>query len=106
MEYLNAGSPPVLTEPSVICPLLIGRAAPLATVRLALDRAAVGNGSTVLVSGESGIGKSRLAREALAAGALAKLGFTSRTQLAVWAADQGLVSTQTASHTPPGRRHR
>lgn len=58
----------------VLCPVLIGRAASLeALVRLLAD-AAGGRGCTVTVSGEAGIGKSRLVAEARSA-AVAR-GFT------------------------------
>src|SRR5437764_7999793 len=48
----------------IICPVLIGRRAELTTLRLLLDRARSGKGQIVLLSGEAGIGKSRLAAEA------------------------------------------
>jgi DNA-binding CsgD family transcriptional regulator/tetratricopeptide (TPR) repeat protein len=47
----------------VSSPFFVGREAPLAILGAALDSAAEGNGSTVLVAGESGIGKSRLVAE-------------------------------------------
>jgi DNA-binding SARP family transcriptional activator len=43
----------------------VGRARELATVRSALDRARAGTGSVLLVTGEAGIGKTRLAAEAV-----------------------------------------
>src|SRR6266516_2582211 len=49
---------------SVVCPILIGRTAELAAFHLLLDRAKSGQGQIVLLSGEAGIGKSRLAAEA------------------------------------------
>jgi DNA-binding CsgD family transcriptional regulator/tetratricopeptide (TPR) repeat protein len=49
--------------PAVGGPSLIGRARELASLRDRLDRAAAGRGSAVLVTGEAGIGKSRLTRE-------------------------------------------
>src|SRR5947199_9810668 len=49
---------------SVICPLLIRRIDELAAFHLLLDRAKSGQGQIVLLSGEAGIGKSRLAAEA------------------------------------------
>jgi DNA-binding CsgD family transcriptional regulator len=52
----------MLVEQSVVCPVLIGRDAPLSTVLHTLDRARVAHGNTLLVSGEAGIGKSRLVR--------------------------------------------
>jgi DNA-binding CsgD family transcriptional regulator len=53
----------MLVEQTVVCPTLIGRDAALAAARHALDRASQGHGSTLLVSGEAGIGKSRLVRD-------------------------------------------
>ena len=45
---------------------LVGRSEELGWVVVALDRAAAGSGGTLLLAGEAGIGKSRLAAEALA----------------------------------------
>jgi predicted ATPase len=45
---------------------LVGRSRELDRVRAALERAAAGAGNTLLLAGEEGIGKSRLAAEALA----------------------------------------
>jgi DNA-binding NarL/FixJ family response regulator len=50
-----------------LCPLLIGRARELRLVTDALDVAAAGAGGVLVLQGEAGIGKSRLAREAVAA---------------------------------------
>src|SRR5215469_10567305 len=47
----------------VVCPVLIGRLSDLATLRLLVDRAKSGQGQVALVSGEAGIGKSRLVAE-------------------------------------------
>ncbi len=52
----------MLVEQRVVCPLLIGRDAPLAAGFNALDRVRSGDGGAVLVSGEAGIGKSRFVR--------------------------------------------
>ncbi|MFN8580396.1 MAG: AAA family ATPase [Gemmatimonadaceae bacterium] len=52
----------MLVEQSVVCPVLIGRDAPLSAGLHALDRARASHGSTLLISGEAGIGKSRLTR--------------------------------------------
>ena len=48
----------------IICPTLIGRTAELTALRLLVDRAGSGKGQLVLLSGEAGIGKSRLVAEA------------------------------------------
>jgi DNA-binding CsgD family transcriptional regulator len=50
-------------EHAVVCPVLIGRDTALSAVMHALDRAHAAHGRTVLVSGEAGIGKSRLVRD-------------------------------------------
>ena len=47
----------------VSCPVLIGRDAEVARLRTAIERAVAGQPATVLVAGEAGIGKTRLAAE-------------------------------------------
>jgi DNA-binding CsgD family transcriptional regulator/nucleoside-triphosphatase THEP1 len=42
------------------CPVLIGRAVPLEALDVLIDQTRAGTGATVLVSGEAGIGKTRL----------------------------------------------
>jgi DNA-binding CsgD family transcriptional regulator len=49
---------------SMLCPVLIGRSAELGALTDALDAAADGRGGAVFVTGDAGVGKSRLAREA------------------------------------------
>src|SRR5258708_11440268 len=49
--------------PSIMCPILIGRGHELTTLRLLTDRAKSGQGQVALVSGEAGIGKSRMVGE-------------------------------------------
>jgi DNA-binding CsgD family transcriptional regulator/tetratricopeptide (TPR) repeat protein len=47
----------------MLCPVLIGRGAELAALTAALDRAAEGRGGAVFITGDAGIGKSRLTRD-------------------------------------------
>jgi DNA-binding CsgD family transcriptional regulator len=48
---------------SMLCPELIGRSAELSTLTAALDAADEGHGGVVFVTGDDGVGKSRLARD-------------------------------------------
>lgn len=50
--------------PSILCPVLIGRDAQVAALTRLLDLARNGQGQIALISGEAGIGKSRLVAEA------------------------------------------
>jgi DNA-binding CsgD family transcriptional regulator/tetratricopeptide (TPR) repeat protein len=54
---------------SLLCPRLIGRDAELAVLMTALSKARDGQGSVVFLTGDAGVGKSRLARETCAAAA-------------------------------------
>jgi predicted ATPase len=47
----------------ISCPVLIGRATDLATLHLLIEQAKGGRGHVALISGEAGIGKSRLVAE-------------------------------------------
>lgn len=47
----------------IICPVLIGRAAYLSSMRRCIEEVSAGTGQLVLLSGEAGIGKSRLVAE-------------------------------------------
>ena len=49
------------------CPVLIGRAAPLEALDALIEQTRAGAGATLLVSGEAGIGKTRLVERARAA---------------------------------------
>ncbi|MDB4889662.1 MAG: protein kinase [Gemmatimonadetes bacterium] len=55
----------MLVEQIVVCPILVGRVAPLSAGFHALDRARAAHGGALLVSGEAGIGKSRVVRAML-----------------------------------------
>lgn len=48
----------------VFCPILVGRRNEIAAIEAAIRNALQGKGSMIVASGEAGIGKSRLAREA------------------------------------------
>ncbi|HST04254.1 MAG TPA: AAA family ATPase, partial [Chloroflexia bacterium] len=50
---------------SVISPVLVGRAVQLGAIEQSLGHSILGRGQTVLISGEAGIGKSRLVAEAI-----------------------------------------
>jgi DNA-binding CsgD family transcriptional regulator len=50
-------------DTSVVCPVLIGRIASLASFERVFEQVKSGQGHTILVSGEAGIGKSRLVAE-------------------------------------------
>lgn len=52
---------------SIVCPVLIGRAALLDALRHRVDEARAGRGGAVLIAGEAGMGKTRLVAEARAA---------------------------------------
>src|SRR5512140_1035462 len=54
--------PPPLTAP-ILCPVLIGRSSQLETLARLITLAQAGTGQTVLIAGEAGVGKSRLAAE-------------------------------------------
>ncbi len=52
-----------------VCPIFVGRQFDLTTIHLLIDRLRSGQGQALLVSGEAGIGKSRLVAEAKASAA-------------------------------------
>ena len=51
---------------AMLCPVLVSRAAELEALGAALDRAEEGSGGVLILAGEAGVGKSRLAREVTA----------------------------------------
>src|SRR5215469_1740941 len=51
---------------SMLCPVLIGRSAEVRALTHGLDAAGRGHGGAVLVTGDAGVGKSRLVREVIA----------------------------------------
>ena len=54
---------PTRSDLTLLCPIVVGREASLADARSALHRAREGAGGILLVSGETGVGKSRLIAE-------------------------------------------
>ena len=48
----------------IVCPIVIGRTAELTALHQLIDQAKGGRGHVALISGEAGIGKSRLVAEA------------------------------------------
>src|SRR5579859_5746654 len=53
-----------IVTPPIICPTLVGRRGQFATLQRLIEQAKQGEGHVVLISGEAGIGKSRLVAEA------------------------------------------
>jgi predicted ATPase len=53
----------VPSQKSVVCPVLIDRVGDLATLQELIDQVRRGSGQVVLLSGEAGIGKTRLVAE-------------------------------------------
>jgi DNA-binding CsgD family transcriptional regulator/tetratricopeptide (TPR) repeat protein len=62
-QALMDGNMELVPERSIVCPVLIGRAHYFAPYEQALVSLADGAGNTIALSGEAGIGKSRLTRE-------------------------------------------
>jgi len=54
----------VTTERTMLCPVLVGRSTERTEVQSALDAAGEGHGRLIVVAGQAGVGKSRLARDA------------------------------------------
>jgi DNA-binding SARP family transcriptional activator/predicted ATPase len=73
-------------EEAPAAPSLVGRQAEWSKLRQAWDRAALGRAAFALVTGDAGIGKSRLAEELL-----------------TWAQRQGLASARTRSYAAEGQ---
>ena len=67
LDDIRDDAPPGLAEEQlmaqVLCPVVIGRDAELEAVDAALEAAMTGHGGCVMITGEPGIGKSRLALE-------------------------------------------
>jgi predicted ATP-dependent serine protease len=71
--------------------VLVGRAEYVDALGRIVEQAGAGHGHVVLITGEAGVGKSRLLAEVHVGNILAKLGFTTRAQIAVWAVEHGLA---------------
>ncbi|HEY6408827.1 MAG TPA: ATP-binding protein, partial [Ktedonobacteraceae bacterium] len=54
---------PLSRNKPIVCPVLIGRADDLTALHVLIDQAKSGQGQVALISGEAGIGKSRLVAE-------------------------------------------
>src|ERR1700687_4913940 len=70
LQFLNPPGSPGYTPGTrtfpgtMVCPIFIGRQLDLTALYLLIDRLKSGQGHVVLISGEAGIGKSRLVAEA------------------------------------------
>jgi predicted ATPase len=60
---MNVNELPVVNKP-LVCPTIVGRAIELAALHTIVDEVEGGHSHVVLLSGEAGIGKSRLVAEA------------------------------------------
>ncbi len=77
----------VLHDKTVVSPILVGRVNEIQALHLFVDQAKNGNGQTIFLSGEAGIGKSRLVSETIS-----------------YAATQGFVSLQGICFPPDTAR--
>ncbi len=96
---------PLPTTKSIICPIVVGRAANLAILNEQITEAQSGHGTTILLTGEAGIGKSRLLGEAKTFAA--SLGFTmmqgnsfEADRMLPYAALRELLQNIFTTHTP------
>ena len=81
---------------------LIGRDAERAQLLQSLHQARSGRGSLILLLGDAGIGKTRLAEEALAAGAAARVSDAGRADVTSRRARRRSSRTSKCSRRPPG----
>jgi DNA-binding CsgD family transcriptional regulator/tetratricopeptide (TPR) repeat protein len=100
----------MLVDHTVVCPIVVGRAAPLAAARALLEAARAGRGGAVVLAGEAGIGKSRLVRaatdEARATGMLVLQGACFEADRALpYAPLVDLVRTLAATTSPAVAAH-
>ena len=79
------------TVAHVLCPIVVGRDEQLATLGAALDAALDSDGSVLFLTGEAGIGKSRLARELVG---------SARARGAIVAVGRGVPSGATTPYRP------
>ncbi len=90
----------------VLCPVVVGRDAELEAIDAALATAMAGHGGCLVITGEPGIGKSRLARElsGRATGRGIRVVAGRAVQRSATAADLERAAARNIQPVPAGRR--
>ena len=86
----------------VVCPILIDRVNELATLQELIDQAKSGRGQVALLSGEAGIGKSRLVAEAKASAAAQDFSCSRETASSPTSPVHTLPYSTSCDLQPPG----